>query len=88
MKKMKNKKRCYALAGYMEAAACSDDPRDRVAPCLEVAAQGLSYEFPILRVFAFLAEEYQAAEDEHVVMGLVKHSGFVAVDKYVHALDS
>lgn len=42
MKKMKNKKRCYALAEYMEAAAWLADPRDRVAPCLETAAQGLS----------------------------------------------
>lgn len=41
MKKMK-KKRCYALAEYMEAAACSDDPRDRVAACPVAAAQGLS----------------------------------------------
>ena len=42
MKKMKNKKRCYALAEYMEAAACSDDSRDRVAACPVAAAQGLS----------------------------------------------
>ncbi len=41
MKKMK-KKRCYALADYMEAAACSDDPSDRVAACPVAAAQGLS----------------------------------------------
>ena len=33
MKKMKNKKRCYALAEYMEVAVRSDDPRDRVAAC-------------------------------------------------------
>ena len=36
------KKRCYALAEYMEAAGWSADPRDRVAACQVAAAQGLS----------------------------------------------
>lgn len=57
MKKMKNKKRCCALAEYMEAAGWSANPRDRVAPCLEAAAQELSAASMCIRAVAGESDE-------------------------------
>lgn len=57
MANRKNKKRCYALAEYMEAAACSDDPRDRVAACPEAASQELSAAAACIRAVAGGSDE-------------------------------
>lgn len=61
MKNRGNKKRCCALAEYMEAAAWLADPRDRVAACLEDASQELSAAVACIRAVAGESDELAGA---------------------------
>lgn len=53
---MGTNKRCYALCKYMHDAGWTDDPVDRVAPCIESASQQLNAAVMCIRAIASEAE--------------------------------